>query len=318
MTEGNGQSLEAQFKSRVMLVTPEMAAEWIATMPYEHQRNVRRWQVIRLAGVMADGQFIPGTTIRIAHLNGERYLLDGQHRLYAVVKAGIPQVFNVLEEWPNDANAVAMTYGNLDCGIGRDQADLFSALDLSRHTGLTSTQINHLAPAMEFIASGMITTKKAKGFTDRSLRLRMIRAYAPYMRQFAEIIAGHDRLIHESLDRSYVIAVAMLSLRFSHPYAVARDTPSVLEFWEGTVFDDGIVLGDPRKVANRHLLTTTMSNSSKSSGKRTHITGAYGARALAACFNAYMGRGDLKLAKVLDAGGVFSMYGVPQDYPSQI
>lgn len=57
------------------------------------------------------------------------------------------------------------------------------------------------------------------------------------------------------------LSIVLLSLRFSAPKAEAQGDPSVDEFWRGVIFDDGIQIGDPRKLANRHLLTTAMATS---------------------------------------------------------
>lgn len=70
-----------------MTVTPDMAADWLSVNM--KNRKLRDARVIRLARVIATGQWVPytGDTIKFAP-NGR--LLDGQHRLAAVLVADMP------------------------------------------------------------------------------------------------------------------------------------------------------------------------------------------------------------------------------------
>lgn len=308
---------KTRFRSSVITVTPEQARLWLETMKYKHQRTVSRSHVDLLVNEIRHGRFIPATTIRLVYFEDQVHIIDGQHRLNAVVQSGEAQIFTLLEEWAPNEEYIAWAYGSLDIGRRRAPGDLYSALELPERLGLTKTHINHLSPAMEFMAGGMLARKDGVR-SDRHQRLAMMEIYAPYMRRYTEIINGCDKSIRGATERSYVIAVAMLTLRFSDPYAISRGAPDVTEFWRGAVFDDKIATNDPRKIANRHLLTTTMTNSHNSIGIRSITTAPYGARHLAACFNAYMARETRKMVKVYDASAPFAMFGVPRstdDWP---
>lgn len=74
---------EPSFK--VVIVTPSMASEWLESNT--HNRNLRQTRVDSYARDMADGNWkLNGDAIRFS-VDGT--LLDGQHRLSAIVKAGV-------------------------------------------------------------------------------------------------------------------------------------------------------------------------------------------------------------------------------------
>lgn len=67
-------------------ITPERASELLATN--SHNRNIRPAAVTRLAAAIKRGEWkLNGDAIRIG---SDGVLLDGQHRLTAIVRAGVP------------------------------------------------------------------------------------------------------------------------------------------------------------------------------------------------------------------------------------
>jgi hypothetical protein len=300
----------AEFASSIVTIGPKRAAEMLGSMQYEHQRPVSKSQVSLYANEMKAGRFVPGTTIRVAHIDGRSKLLDGQHRLYAVIASGTEQVFTLLEEFAPDNEYIAWAYGSIDTGRRRAHADLYRAMELTARLGLTNNDINDLAPGLGFMMSGM-KTPSGSVVVDRTERIRLMELYAPYMRRFLDLTGGCEKAMRTSLKRSYVIAVAMLTLRFSEPFADRVNAPSVADFWRGVAFDDEIALGDPRKLANRHLLTTALTSPSQAKGLRTLTTAPHAARHLMGCFNAYMARENRHHVKVMDDHAPVKLWGVP-------
>lgn len=95
-------------------VTPEMAEEWLGKNT--HNRNVRAVAVASYARDMAAGNW---------HLTGEPIkfgpdgaLLDGQHRLLAVIKAGVPVEMFVAKGITADSQRV------MDTGAKRTSSDM--------------------------------------------------------------------------------------------------------------------------------------------------------------------------------------------------
>lgn len=309
-----GQTDAKEIASTVRLIGPQEAAQMLETMKYEHQRKVSGSQIKALAEEMTQGRFIGGTTIRIAYLEDRACLIDGQHRLGAVVASKKPQIFTVVEENAPSAEYVAWAYGNLDIGRKRSLSDLTSPLQLPERLELTPTQINLMGAAIDVLAGGMTRASNSKRTRlDKSEKVRLIELYAPYMRRFSFSIAKAPRHIARPFKRSYMIAVALLSFRFEITQGNAH-APSTIEFWRGTAMDDGLRAKDPRKIANRHLLTTTMQSASSASQSLNSVTTAYGARFIAVCYDSYMKSVDRSMGKVHDTTAPFKMAGVPSDH----
>lgn len=78
--------------TKIMEVTPQIAGQWLKQN--DGNRKISISHVDRLAGIMARGEWVfNGETIV---LNNAMRLLDGQHRLAAIVKTGIPQKMAVV------------------------------------------------------------------------------------------------------------------------------------------------------------------------------------------------------------------------------
>ena len=100
-------------KAEVMTVTPELAKEYLRHN--ESNRTLRRSRVLQYAHDMKEGKWnLTGQGITFGR---DGNLLDGQHRLHAVVFANVPVDFLVV----TDADTVA-TY---DCGLTRSIVDRF-------------------------------------------------------------------------------------------------------------------------------------------------------------------------------------------------
>ncbi len=106
--------MAAKIKSEMVLVTPEMARQYLAFN--EQNRRVRAGWVNYLAYTIRSGEWKP-THQGIAFSESGR-LLDGQHRMLAIVKADIPVNIMVTYGLPDDAFAA------IDNGIKRTDGDL--------------------------------------------------------------------------------------------------------------------------------------------------------------------------------------------------
>lgn len=110
-------SIEITQRLENRVVTPEDALE-LLNHNYEDNRNIRDSYVEQLAFVMKQGRFVSqnGQTIVVGADDGILY--DGQHRLKAVVKSGVPQVFCFA--YVKDGKNV---YKTIDNGTRRQAAD---------------------------------------------------------------------------------------------------------------------------------------------------------------------------------------------------
>jgi hypothetical protein len=108
-----------------VLVTPEIAAQWLANN--SHNRNVNQSRVNRYAEDMASGNWrtSTGEFIKIAK---DGTLLDGQHRLIGLVKSKRSIYLDVLTDLENDLFEV------LDTGKSRNASDILKIAGVKNAT----------------------------------------------------------------------------------------------------------------------------------------------------------------------------------------
>ena len=103
----------AACKPEVMTVTPEIAQEWASLNT--RNRPVRYAKVAQFARDMKAGKWVlNGETIKIA---ADGTFLDGQHRLFACIQAGVPFETVVIRGLPVEAQ------DTIDTGAARKMAD---------------------------------------------------------------------------------------------------------------------------------------------------------------------------------------------------
>jgi len=111
-----------QLPTRQVLVTPEIASHMLENN--FHNRNVRQHRVDDYARQMQDGHWKKsGNTISIGP---DGRLLNGQHRLWAVVESGVTQQFVIVLEESNDI------YEVFDTGLNRQAIDILKVKEITQ------------------------------------------------------------------------------------------------------------------------------------------------------------------------------------------
>ena len=128
---GNSNIYETKFKTRIL--TPELAAEWLDTMP-EYQRKPSAVVVAEYAKDMAEGRWVNGTgdTIRF---NKRGQMIDGQHRCLAVIESGTPILATVVGGLDDAVYAV------LDKGKKRSASDTIGGKNATSRAAIAKTLI---------------------------------------------------------------------------------------------------------------------------------------------------------------------------------
>jgi hypothetical protein len=99
----------------IVTVTPELAEKWLRQNT--HNRPLRKRAIADYSRDMAAGKWLQnGEALKFA---SDGTLLDGQHRLYAVVKAGVPVTMLIVTGLPPE------TQETMDAGRKRTTADAF-------------------------------------------------------------------------------------------------------------------------------------------------------------------------------------------------
>lgn len=268
---------------RLMVVTPEIATQWLASYNYDHQRPISSLHVRFLAEEMRRGAFKQDTTIEISSTSEKKYLTDGRHRLTALVSANVSQRFVVVNRILPNEDDIAKDYTRTDKGRRRTITDDYRVLDLTLELGLTSTQLNKFGAAIALILDNFRQVKQGGLHPDD--RLRVMREYADSCGAYLEITAGCKQEIRAGVNRAATMAVALVTYQYSsRVHGIAK----VDEFWRGAVFDDGLRIGDARKLAHEHMLFAGMSGGYYGMKFREIVTPSYSSRYIATCFNEYV------------------------------
>jgi hypothetical protein len=287
------------------VVSPDMAAEWLERYKYAHNRPLSLGTVVRYADMMQSGKFLNNSELVFVRYHGARFLINGQHRLAAQVRASATVSYILIEHEAYSEYDINLRYGLQDTGRPRRFRDMYHSLGVCDELGMTANQIDAVASAMNFMKSDLHGKNSAMPRQDL---IALVRLYAPFARHYCNLIVGSPKIMGRAMMRQSTLSVALLSLRYIADAAVRISAPSIDEFWRGVAIDDRISVTDPRKYASRHLMESTVRKTA-ATVERRFARPSYSSRYLIQCFNAYMERRDLKGApKVLDDSAPISMW----------
>lgn len=227
-----------------------LALQIIEEAPFPGQRPVNAQHVALLAGTIKRGQFTDGTQIHLGLLNDKLYLLNGQHRLQAVIAAQRAVVFDVLittvehdEElgelyWRHDRQSRLRGVGDVLTG-----ARIFETYGIKKAFG-----------AGAYSAVGMIIAGFRKydvvgdAYATRSddARLEAARPYWPLVAKYQELIGSAPSFPKRVMCTAGIMAVALLTLRHMPEKAE--------EFWRSVAENDRLPKSDPRAVLLRDIV----------------------------------------------------------------
>ncbi len=139
-----------------VLITPFLATEFLAKN-YSSNRPLTQSHVKRLSEAILNGEFIIGDTIKF---NRADQLIDGQHRLSAIVKANKPVSMLVIRGYDDLAMSV------LDIGTKRSVADIAKLSGTSLNTKQLSIARAILLPHKDTAKYRVITHKKLIEITE--------------------------------------------------------------------------------------------------------------------------------------------------------
>lgn len=266
----------------VQTITPEIAITMLQDCEYIHQRPTSNKKVLHYANEMSRGAFQVGSEMRVAQVGERRFLVNGKHRLKAVIACGIAQVFVVTTIHYSSDDEVAFDYNTTDRGRIRTVADQYKTLGFEERYGLTATQVNAVGAAISLIYNQFISTQQAEiPYDDRKFLFECFGSSAEY---YFRAISGGLSEMRSPLKRSTAVALGLVTFEFA---AWTLGEKLVLDYWEGIANDDGLQKGDPRKVAMRHLLNTGLNGGGSLSRSKSQVSAAVSVRYLINTFNRF-------------------------------
>ena len=285
--------------TRDILVTPDLAHDWVSRLNYVHQRPRSDSHVHDLAFAMTQGKFRAYSDVHFAMLNGHLHVVNGQHTLDAITKTRSQHLCVHVYRVP-DAGALHALYCTFDIARRRSLRDAIIAV--RDEVGLNKKQLEALGSAVKRIHVAFAdawhgTANRPKEFHDNDDYMDVIARAMDWSADARAYFACIDPAPADNRSGfvvADVVAVGLITMR-AQPQRAA-------EFWGPAALDDGLRIGDPRK-----KLLDWLRKSPTSTARRTDHH-----RAAIACWNAYFaGR---TLAKVhLDAQSSKSISGCDFD-----
>ena len=118
---------------RNIKLTPELAREWLDTMP-EYQRGVSKRVVAEYAKDMTEGRWVEGTGDAI-RFNKQGQMIDGQHRCLAVIESGVSIIVTIVDGLDDEVYLV------LDKGRKRTAADTIGGKNANARAAIAKVLI---------------------------------------------------------------------------------------------------------------------------------------------------------------------------------
>ena len=257
---------------QLLLVTPQMAQRWLENNI--SNRTIRMANVSRLALEIMEGRWICDPSLPPVAFDTSGRLLNGQHRLHAVVRSGVAVQMYVA------TNVSPSVMSVMDQGVSRQAGDVF--------------KIKHGLTNPKDVAAAVTAWYRWKHFPDLVWQSHMIPSaqvlvdiYEQDVDDWSEAVMLGNRL-HKPT-RMIKAAVAAVAFRVN---TTSKSDPSVwFDFVNGLATGENLRKGDPRLALRSWALNVT----SKWGGNQWAVVG------LTAGWNAYVdGRSLLQIKSRID------------------
>ena len=182
-------------KLRNVKLTPELAKEWLGTMP-DYQRSSNARVVAEYAKDMAEGRWVTGTADAF-RFNKQGQMIDGQHRCLAVIESGVAIDIVVAEGLDDEVYLV------LDKGRKRTVADVIGGKNANARAAISKSLIalSNGIPLASVVGGNLSSKSNPISATEA-----------------AEVAIAQEDLVLKILD-CYMLLKAASSGRFSAPVA---------------------------------------------------------------------------------------------------
>lgn len=263
-----------------VVVTPKMARQILDTCNYDGQRAVSKSHVAKLAVQMRNGAWMAGSQIAFGRVGHNDVLVNGQHRLSAVIEYGAPVEFQFLVVPVADKNALHALYYSFDAvQRARSTEVILKSTGIADDLGISGRTARGAYVAGVIIALGF---KPVAGVNrDAALgtpagRLEAIRPWWPYVQQYDRILSSNtEARLRLKLQDGGCMAVALVTI---------KEQPAKAEaFWRNVAMNDGLHKGQPERT-----FVDALMNASFKGVERANTLVA------ASCWNAYYAGRTLK------------------------
>lgn len=275
--------------------TPGEADRILRTQNWRRQRLISPGWVRKLRLAITKGELTFLTLVFAEMPDGSRHLVDGQHRLTALIGTGKTLPTTVITHRVLNETQLGELYLQYDRPRSRGPEVGLRALGVFEESDLPEKFVARMGGAVYIIRSGFSRSYRQ----DSSLieRTYSVRDWLGEIALYHKALAGTGTTARAKLMRAAVAAVALVTFRH-HP-AVAE------EFWTRTATQEMLALDDPRYRLMAWLTDNTVTRNDLKGGDILY------AKYVATAWNAFFERRPLKLLKVADAASPIKITGIP-------
>lgn len=288
-----GLPLEHFLKEGRVEIGPELAAYILETCWYSGQRKVRPDHVETVAELMVKEHWNAGHQVAFGLLEDKLHLVNGYHRLHAIVNTGLNQVFQNLIVEVKDGLELAQLYASFDTTQkGRSTGDILSAMGVREVTGVPAMLSRGVLLAIPFIQSGLATPKHKMALP---IKLESAEDWWEEAREFSSLFKGGDKVIRDAFRSGGYLAVILVTMKYQPEKAK--------EFWGGILRNDGL-----RKRTPQHAIVRTIFAGKRGSGSSGAL---HNMKVAASGWNAFFEGRELSFMQPSRTVGPIHLQGTP-------
>lgn len=234
----------------IELITPQIAEKYLSTN-IGHQRNVTMSHQLHLKQQMEKGQWL--MTGEPIIFDGDGRLIDGQHRLRALIAANRSIEFVITRGVPTDS------FVAINRGKPRSNANIFAIHGAKNHTATASCVANVLNYRRALTTT--ITSKDGKKKKGGSLNSYIRSSSADLIKEYDSNPAKYDDAIHIAMSAKRICTMSISSSVAALAMIDAGHTVhEVSDFWESVKVGAGLDEGDPILTLRNKLSFNSGSN----------------------------------------------------------
>ena len=236
-----------------VLVTPDVATA-ILEHNYYNNRRLSKSNVDAFCDLLKSGAWMEGSPIRFAREGDEYVLVDGQHRLRAIIDMNISVrcVAIVDKNAPSQAYSIADAAGRI-----RTISDGVHANGIGK--GWSSILLNSFGSAVKIIHSDFLVYKSLKNKTKTKIDVvnDAAKLWHPTMESVVETLVALPKTITSTRSwmKAPILAVVLATWKYQEDKAY--------QFWVDAILDNGLMANQPEKFMHE-LMTNGMGGGSSS------------------------------------------------------
>jgi ribosomal protein S7 len=282
-------------------ISPKEAEFYLNKQNFERNRPIRQSVVKRYAQCMLDGTFLNATSLAFAQIGNRLVLVNGQHRLAAVVTSKKSLDFVTTIYTLQNENELLLLYSAIDIGIDRTLGDSIKAHGVADEIRVSVLEASRLAVAARLLVAGLTSTigtsrhkLMSRAYADDITRAR---SWAKEGRAYFDCVRGCPRYMGNVMKRAPLVASGIWTFR--HQPAKAQ------EFWFEVSHLASVTPDDPRRRLHNTFVDVLLTNN-HGVGDDTPRTTPHLVRLTMSAWNAHFSGRSLKSLKPSGIDSSFS------------